>query len=144
MVTKDEHFSANETDVAARVLDGEAVVIDLTNGRYHSMDGVGGYVWPLVEAGTSLDELVRAVATAYDEDVDVVRKDLTNLLGDLRRASLVESIDPEEATPGGLDDTTPAPSVPTGEYVTPRLETHKDMEAMLALDPPMPSLDEAD
>ena len=36
-----ERFRVNTEEVAAKVIDGEAIIINLTTGVYYSMDGVG-------------------------------------------------------------------------------------------------------
>ena len=35
----------NEEEVAAKVMDGEAILINLSSGIYYSMDKVGGVLW---------------------------------------------------------------------------------------------------
>lgn len=52
--------------IAAKVMDGEAVIIDLATGVYYSMDGVGGLIWSLIEATQSMDDMVGAVTAASD------------------------------------------------------------------------------
>ena len=51
----------NTAEVAAKDVDGEAVLINLTNGMYYSMDLVGGFVWSLIESGYDLAAIADAV-----------------------------------------------------------------------------------
>ena len=44
--------------VLSRVLDGEAVLLDLGGGQYYGLDEVGTVVWTALEAGASVAELV--------------------------------------------------------------------------------------
>ena len=41
----DTHLVPNVAEVAAKVMDGEAILINLANGMYYSMDGAGGFLW---------------------------------------------------------------------------------------------------
>jgi len=56
----------NEEEVAAKVMDGEAIIINLSNGCYYSMERTGGAIWGMVEAGYSLDEMVEDLLRRYD------------------------------------------------------------------------------
>ena len=55
-------LQANATEVAAKVLDGEAILINISNGVYHSMDGVGAFLWELIERRHSLEQIASAIA----------------------------------------------------------------------------------
>ncbi len=61
-----ERLMPKSDQIAAKVMDGEAVIIDLASGVYYSMDGVGGLIWSLIEATQSMDDMVDAVTAAYD------------------------------------------------------------------------------
>lgn len=124
--------------VAAKVMEGEAVIIDLATGAYYSMDGVGGLIWSLIEATQGMDDMVDAITAAYDVAPDTARSDLVRLAGQMLDENLVEAAGP--GTPAGsIDPADPGEKKP---YETPTLEIFRDMEELLALDPPMPGLKE--
>ena len=64
MFTLQNRLRPNEAEVAAKVLDGEAIIINLSNGIYYSMDKVGGLIWEMIERGRSLQEIVESIASA--------------------------------------------------------------------------------
>ena len=70
MLTLDDRLTVNENDVAAEVMEGEAIIINLATGVYYSMDGSGGYLWSLVEEGRPL----RAIAEALEARFGVERE----------------------------------------------------------------------
>ena len=39
-------------------LDGEAVILDMESGKYHSLDSTGTKIWALLEDKISLDDVV--------------------------------------------------------------------------------------
>ena len=76
-------------DVAARALDGEAVLLDLASGTYFGLNEVGARVWELVEAGTTLGALRSALLDEFEVEEGVLATDLARLLADLEQRGLV-------------------------------------------------------
>ena len=76
-------------DVAARGLDGEAVLLDLASGTYFGLNEVGARVWELVEAGTTLGALRNTLLAEFEVEEGVLAADLARLLADLEQRGLV-------------------------------------------------------
>jgi hypothetical protein len=121
-------------NVAARVLDGEAVMIHLETGRYYSAEGVAAVLWEPLSAGVDVEEIGRRTAEHFSLNVEQVRQDLRNFVSELTQEELLVA-DPGEATGG-------AGSIDFGTtgYTTPSLQSYRDMADLLALDPPLPSV----
>lgn len=80
-------------DVIFRELDGEAVLLDLANGRYYGLNAVGTRVWTLAAGGTRVEDVVTALAGEFDADAPRIRDDVEALLADLiGRGLLVEDV----------------------------------------------------
>lgn len=75
--------------VLARVLDGEAVLLDLGGGTYFGLNEVGSTIWSALELGATLEELVAKVVATYDVSPEVARADVVNLLDELCAQGLV-------------------------------------------------------
>jgi hypothetical protein len=129
-------LSPNAGAVAGEVIDGEAIIIDLSTGVYYSMDGVGGSIWALIEAERSLGEIVAAIVARYEAPPERVHTDVQELVAELVREQLV--LVSERESPS-REDQEPAPERKLA-YDTPRLNTYRDMGDLLALDPPVPGL----
>ena len=72
------------------MVDGEAVVINLTNTHYYSLNKTGTFIWGLlVGAERSLDDLVDAVAIRYGRTSAAVSADVRSVLDELTRENLV-------------------------------------------------------
>lgn len=140
MLSQDDRFRVNDVECAAKVIDGEAVIINLLNGTYYGLEQAGCTIWELLAGQHSLAETVSGVVTAYDVPVDVARADVSRLLQELvvERILLRAEADAKPVTAGNTDRT-PATGV---AYVTPALTTYRDMADLLALDPPMPRLED--
>ncbi len=133
----DSRLISNSTEIAAEVLDGEAVLINLTNGMYYSLVGTGGFVWSLLEGSASVSELVLALTTQYAVETGQAEKDVRQLIDDLKTEGLI--LDSNQGG-GSLQLDAPAQRQP---YEAPSLKVYSDMQALLALDPPMPDLTDA-
>jgi hypothetical protein len=125
-----------DEEVVAKVMDGEAVIINLANGRYYSMEKVGGAVWGMIEDGCRLDEIVAVIAARYDVEIARLRADVLQLVTALLREELL-SMASDDETPLRQPEPEAAHKL---LYETPQLNTYTDMEDLLALDPPTPGL----
>jgi hypothetical protein len=136
MLTPDTRLRPNASEVAAKVMDGEAILINLSNGMYYNMEQVGGVIWESIEAGHSLREIVSAVTERYEVASERALADVERVAGELLREKLVivsADASPSAAAVNGA----PVARLP---YVLPRLNKYGDMADLLALDPPMPGL----
>jgi hypothetical protein len=133
-VPEDDHLVVNPTDISAKVLDGEAVIINLSTGVYFSAAGTGALAWALLEAGHDRAGIAQALADRFDVPLDRADADLAGFLDELRRHELAVP-----GPPGGV----PSPvdvDLDGAAYRAPTLEVYTDMSDLLALDPPMPGL----
>lgn len=138
MLSLQARFRPNEKEVAAKVLDGEAIIINLSNGIYYSMDKVGGVLWAMIAEGHSLEEILAAIVARYDVSPEQARADLERLAAELLQENVVLASDhappPREIQgPGSRQKLA---------YESPQLNIYRDMGDLLALDPPMPGLEE--
>jgi Coenzyme PQQ synthesis protein D (PqqD) len=138
MLSLDTRVDPNEEEVAAQVIDGEAIMINLSTGVYYSMDKVGGVAWPLLAARHDLRDVAAAIAARYAVAASRVETDLQRLVEQLLAESLVRLS--AHTTAIGAPDVLPPEAEATSVYEPPQLHIYRDMEEMLALDPPMPHL----
>jgi len=66
--------------VLSRVLDGEAVLLDLAGGRYYGMNEVATFAWERIVEGVSFGELVERVQAEFEVDEATATKDLAALV----------------------------------------------------------------
>ena len=76
-------------DQVSAEVEGEAVILNLADGVYYGLDGVGGRVWELLREPRSVGELRDAIAAEYAVDAATAEADLVTLLGDLAERRLV-------------------------------------------------------
>ncbi len=122
----------------AQVIEGEAIVINLTTGAYYSLDGTSAMAWQILADGMPLDRAARAIALHYDVDTSVARTDLESLADRLVQEDLCEAAD----GPPAAGPEPPARNGPRLPYARLELHAYRDMADLLALDPPMPGLED--
>jgi hypothetical protein len=134
-LTPETRLAPNVKELAAKVMDGEAIIINLANGIYYSMDQVGGLIWGLISAGRSLEEISSQICRTYDVGADRALADLEQVAKELLQENLVVIADATETAPPDAGAERPV-KLP---YEPPALNKYRDMADLLALDPPMPS-----
>jgi Coenzyme PQQ synthesis protein D (PqqD) len=83
MLTLQSRLRPNEQEVAAKVMDGEAIIINLANGIYYSMDKVGALIWEALAAAHSLEEVILAIIARYDVSREQAQADVERLAAEL-------------------------------------------------------------
>lgn len=136
MLTPSSRLRPNEAEVAAKVMDGEAIIINLSNGVYYSMDEVGGFIWERIAEGRSLGEIVETIGSSYQVQAEQVRRDVERLAAELLEEDLVIVVEGQAPVDALRPNVPPMES----QYVTPQLHAYRDMADLLALDPPMPGV----
>lgn len=85
-------------DVIYRVVDGEAILLNLESGYYYSLDPLGSEIWALCDGAHALDDILNHICAGYAVSPAQARGDLLGLLDDLVREGLLTIGGPE-----GLD-----------------------------------------
>lgn len=131
----DQTLCPNSREVAAKVMDGEAVLINLNTGVYYSTAGCGGFLWDLLERGYTPRDCLNELTARFTTSREQAEADLAGYLAELLAESLVVA-GPVEKRP--LE---PPQGQEKADYSAPLLHAYRDMGDLLALDPPAPDLD---
>ena len=136
----EEHIlTANSPGVISEVIDGEAVIMNLTTGRYFSCQQVGGEIWALIEKGATRAEITDHVLGTYAVEPEVFAGSLEDFLSDLAEHDLVRQeprkVNTEDQE--SVDSRSQAGNAPgkKAPYSPPSLNVYSDMEDLLLLDP---------
>ncbi len=129
---KEQSFRVYSDRVVGKVLDHEAVVINLETGFYYGLDGASATVWEQLSVGVPLTTVAESLSVAYPQETGIDRQ-LETLVDSLVDAKLLAVSDDaaEEA---------PAADWPR-EYAPLELACYDDVAEMVALDPSLPELD---
>jgi hypothetical protein len=133
-IDSNQRFQPKTTQVAASIIDGETVIVHLSNGNYYSMDATGSSVWALIEQRRAVGEIAEILAAQYGVDSIQVSGDLQPLMEKLLDEEIIEDSEAPAEMPA-------PPAIANGHsYIAPKLNVYRDMRDLLALDPPMPGL----
>jgi len=108
--------------VIHQTLDGEAVVINLNNGRYYALNPSGSLVWNALADGHSTAAMARAFVPESSASIE-------RFVDALVEQGLIHEISAAAA------DSPATPLSSITPFSEPRMEIYTDMERLLPLDP---------
>jgi len=130
-------FRVNTPTVTHETIDGEAVIINLDSGNYYSLVEVGSFIWDLVGAGASADEVRNLILQKYQGSATDIDRGVQELLAQLQLEHLIVPVDGAEP----LDLAQLNPELPSNTvqdklpFNPPSLHKYSDMQELLLLDP---------
>ena len=71
-------------------IDDEVVLMDLESGNFFSLAGTSLAVWRAIDGERSADQIAAVLADEYDQPLDRIIADVTEFLGELQIAGLIE------------------------------------------------------
>lgn len=77
------------TDISARTIGDETIILSLSNSQYFSVTGIGTRIFELLGEERSMDELVEKITGEYEVDPDVAHRDIEAFVTRLREARLL-------------------------------------------------------
>jgi len=77
------------SDISARTIGGETIVLDLPSSQYFAITGIGSRVFQLLAEEQSLDDLVATILAEYEVDEATARRDVETFIDRLRQAQLL-------------------------------------------------------
>lgn len=85
---KDCRFQSHE-DVQSSFLDGEAVLLNLENGMYYSLNRVGTVIWELCDGGHTLADILEKVCENFEVEEEQAKHDLLAISSELLEQKLL-------------------------------------------------------
>jgi hypothetical protein len=127
----------NTPKVIYEIFDDEALLINLVNGNYYSLDSVGADILRLLEQGATLASLVECMLQRYEGSRTAIEGGVQELLTQLEQEGLVTPQDePRPQTP--LDRAAgigPSQQPIKPQFSVPELLAYTDMQDLIVLDP---------
>jgi Coenzyme PQQ synthesis protein D (PqqD) len=128
-------YAVDSSKIVSEIIDGEAILINLDNGCYYSLNQAGAEIWTLLQAGATLPEIVTELAARYDGagvDLEASTQQLIDVLCEEqlirpKAAHLPQDGGPTTPTSGGAE--------PKGRFTPPALQKFTDMQGFLLVDP---------
>lgn len=83
-------FKQNE-DVHSTVLEGESVLLNLSTGRYYTLNAVGSIVWDQCTGERSLADILTVICDRFNVTTQQVEDDLVDLVAQLTEEKLIQT-----------------------------------------------------
>lgn len=77
------------TQVMARTVGDETVILDLASGTYYGLDPVGARMWQLMAEGRTLGAVCEVMLDEYEVTREALEGDILRLTEELRAKGLV-------------------------------------------------------
>jgi hypothetical protein len=94
MASRDDQRFIRSADVVFRVLDGEAVLLDLASGKYLGLSEVATRVWELLDGGRAFGAIREALLDEFVVPPDVLDRDLDQLFAEMEARGLIAPAPP--------------------------------------------------
>jgi len=121
--------------VAADIVEGEAVIINLDTGAYYTTENVGCEAWQLLASGRTLHEVVDSLENRYDADDGAIEEYVQALVKTLLGEGLMHVADSDDI-PSPDESRDGLPAVATRLPFDPAdFVCYHDMKGLLLLDP---------
>ena len=122
----------DQRTVQSEVLDGEAVIVDFTTGRYHAAAGVAATVWEAMKQGKEIDEIMSEVRSSYTDVPEDAESSVLAFIDSVVDAGLAKQADTEVSQTSASEQQTSTAPTP---WIVPVLESHNDLADLMLIDP---------
>ena len=136
-MSSNNHFRINTPKITHETIDGETVIINLDNGTYYSLVGVGAEIWGLIESGAAVDNIIEAINHRYEGDRLDIECGVNKLVAEFQQEGLVVPENGKKPENFELIKTQVG-SESQGErpvFKAPIMDKYTDMQDLLLLDP---------
>jgi|HubBroStandDraft_6_1064221.scaffolds.fasta_scaffold1398183_2 Coenzyme PQQ synthesis protein D (PqqD) len=80
--------------VRSRQFDDEIVILDLAEGEYFALNGVGARMWQALAAGSTPDQVAEALISQYEVQREALVADCLRLVDELVERGLIRLVEP--------------------------------------------------
>lgn len=72
-------------------MNGELVMLSVTNGNYYNMGQIGGRIWELLSAPIIFEDLLQALQEEYEVDIEICKEQTEHFLQQLIIEKLIKA-----------------------------------------------------
>lgn len=83
-------YTIDPDKIAWRIVDEEAIILNLDSGLYYSLDKIGTCVWQLLSKGKTIEDTTTVIAGEYEEKEQTIKDDLLDLISKLKKEGLID------------------------------------------------------
>lgn len=84
-----EYYKINSEEITYRIIDREAIILNLKTGSYYSLNETGTFIWGLLEKRIDIADIANGLAEEFGIDIKSAIRDTKLLLKDLIAEKMV-------------------------------------------------------
>lgn len=127
-----QRYQVNEPTVIQEIIEGEAIIADLGQGFYYSLDATGSMAWNALVSGCTVGSIIDAFAVQFPAEREEIATGISQLVERLTEEMLIVPASGEGVEPVQLSGLAES----CGKaFTAPVLSKYTDMEQLLLLDP---------
>ena len=88
MINPDKYYARHQ-DIAWRLVEGDALLVDPRNGRIYPLNPVAARIWEMLDQQHLASEIVESLVQEFDAPPDVIRQDAYEFIDRLFEAKLL-------------------------------------------------------
>lgn len=85
-----EIYPKRRSDISARPVGCETVVLDRRSGLIHQLNQTASYIWERCDGRSTVAEIIRQLTEGFDVDAKTAVADVTSIIGQLEKLNLLE------------------------------------------------------
>ena len=78
------------SDLSYRTINGEALILNRAEKRLHQLNPTASLIWDCCDGAADITAIIDRLTSAYEVDPSTARKDVEEVLSQLRRSNLLE------------------------------------------------------
>jgi hypothetical protein len=86
---KEKRFKICSDGLMWRDVDGEAVILDMENDTYYSLNETGSLVWKMIDDKKSVEEIASMLSVKYGISAKKAEKDINEIISKFRKDKLI-------------------------------------------------------
>ncbi len=85
----DKYVVKNNEKTAYRIIDGEAVVVNLKDSTFHTLNPVATFIWEKADGQFRVEQIIEKICEEFEVDWDIAERDCLEFLSELASKALV-------------------------------------------------------
>lgn len=84
-----KYISIKADNIAYRIIDGEAVIVDLKKSTFHTLNPVGSFIWEELDGQNTLKDIAKKLSQKFEVDLETSENDCVDFINDLLDKDMV-------------------------------------------------------
>lgn len=81
------------SDLNYRTIDGETLILSREEGRLYQLNPTASFIWDCCDGNSNIADITERLAGAYEVDSSTARKDVEEVLSNLRNSNLLDGLE---------------------------------------------------